>query len=399
MCLSRRDFLKTAAVGASALVLPAGLASRASAAGGEPVLVTVFQRGAADGLNLVIPHGDPRYYQLRPQIAVPAGTQLDLDGFFGLNPVLAPLRPIYQSGRLAVVHACGSKDGTRSHFDAQDFMDRAAPNDFSVQDGWLNRYLQAIGASSSLTAVTIGNAKSLALAGAAPSVAFWSLSDFRISGSHATQRRTALQTMYASVATTLLGRSAGELFQSLDQVAAIQNTSTVTYPDSGFGQALRDVAALIRADVGVRVIALNTGGWDHHESEIDNMSWVATDFAASLAAFDSDLGTHANRTLLVTTTEFGRQVEENGSLGTDHGHGSVSFVLGGGIQGGRVLMRGNQWPGLAPDQLFEKQDLAVTTDFRDLFAEVLHRHMGLSALGPVFPGHAVSAANYPGLFG
>lgn len=396
MCLSRRSFLKTTAVTAGALLVPAALASRARAAGGEPVLVVLFQRGAADGLNLVVPYTDPLYFQLRPKIAVP--NPIALDAAFGVHPSLAPLVPLFQSGKLAVIHATGSPDSSRSHFDAQDFMERAAPNDFSVQDGWLNRYLLAIGASNSLQAVTLGGSKALSLSGSAPSTAFGSLSSYKLSGSNATLRRTALQTLYSSVATTLLGRSASELFQSLDQVGAIVNTSTVTYPTGGLGRALRDTAALIRADIGVRVIALSIGGWDHHEREPENMVGVAAELGGALAAFDQDLGTHSGRTLTVTMTEFGRTVEENGSAGTDHGHGSVSFVMGGGIHGGRVLIRNGQWPGLAKSQLFQSRDLQVTTDFRDTFAEILHRHMGLAALAPIFPKFTTSAANYPGLF-
>jgi uncharacterized protein (DUF1501 family) len=396
MSLSRRTFLKTTAVTAGALVVPSMLAPRAKAAGGERVLVALFQRGAADGLNLVVPYGDPVYYQVRPTIGITAPS--DLNGFFGLHPSLAPLAPIYKSGRLAIVHATGSPDSTRSHFDAQDFMERAAPNDFSVHDGWLNRYLQAIGASTSLSALTLGGSKALSLAGSAPSLAFSSLSNFRLSGGFPTQRRAALQTMYQSVATTLLGRSASELFQSIDQVAAIPNTSTVQYPNGGLGRALRDVAALIRADVGVRVVAVNIGGWDTHERELEYIASAAAELAGSLAAFDQDLGASAGRTLVVSMTEFGRTVEENGSGGTDHGHGSVSFVMGGGIHGGRVLLRNNQWPGLATAQRFQQRDLAVTTDFRDTFAEILNRHMGVSTLAPIFPNYTVDAANYPGLF-
>jgi uncharacterized protein (DUF1501 family) len=398
MCLSRRDFLKTAAVTAGALLVPPALAKQARAVGGEPVLVALFLRGAADGLNIVVPYGDPVYAQVRPTIAVPQQSLLDLDGFFGLPPALAPLLPIFQARRLAVVHAFGSPDSSRSHFDAQDFMERAAPNDFSVYDGWLNRYLLAIGAGESLSGVSLGGAKALALAGASPSLAFSSLAGFRLSGGFGPERRSVLESMYRSVSTTFLGRSSGELFQSLDRVAAIQNSSTVTYPSSGLGRALRDVAALIRADVGVRVVTVSAGGWDHHEREPENMAGVLTDLAAALAAFDRDLGAAQGRTLLVTMTEFGRTIEENGSAGTDHGHGSLSFVLGGGIRGGRVILKNGQWPGLATAQRFQNRDLAVTTDFRDLFAEILHRHMGLSALGTIFPRHAVSAANYPGLF-
>lgn len=398
MCLSRRDFLKTAAVSAGALLVPSAFAPGARAAGGERVVVALFLRGAADGLNLVAPVGDPFYAQIRPTIALAPSAVLNLDGFFGFHPGLAPLLPAYQAGRLAVVHATGSHDQSRSHFDAQDFMERAAPNDFSVYDGWLNRYLAATGTTTSLSGVSMAGSKVLSLAGGSPSLAFGSLSSFRLSSSNAVERRTTLQSAYQTVSTTLLGRSAGELFQSLDQVAAIQNTSTVVYPNTGLARTLRDVAALIRADVGVRVVAVNSGGWDHHESETMNMARSAADLAGAIAAFDQDLGASQGRTLLVTMTEFGRTAEENGSAGTDHGHGSVSFVLGGGIRGGRVVLRNNQWPGLAPAQRFQNRDLAVTTDFRDLFAEILHRHMGLSSLASVFPRHTVDTANYPGLF-
>ena len=398
MGLSRRDFLKGAAVTAGALVVPAALAPRARAVGGEPVLVSIILRGGADGLNLVVPHADPRYYELRPNVAVPMGSALDIDGFFGLHPALAPLLPIYQARRLAVVHAVGSHDSSRSHFDAQDFLERAAPGDFSVQDGWLNRYLQAIGSDASLAAITVGNAKALSLAGAAPSLAFWSVADLRLAGRFETQRRAALEQIYQSVQATLLGRSAAEFFDGIDQLAAIHNDSSVPYPDSPFSQALRDVAALIRADLGVRVVVLNLDGWDHHESGSEATGFMAKTLAEGLAAFDQDLGASAGRTLVVTTTEFGRTVEENGSLGTEHGHGSVSFVMGGAIHGGRVLLRDGQWPGLEKAQRFEEQDLAVTTDFRDLFAELLHRHMGLSAVSQILPGHSVSASRYPGLY-
>jgi len=397
MPITRRELMKTAALGATAFLLPGGIRN-ARAAGGEPVLVAVFMRGAADGLHLVVPHGDPRYYQLRPQIAVPRGSEIDLDGFFGLCPQLAALHPLYQSGQLAVLHAFGSPAGTRSHFDAQDFMERAAPDDFSVYDGWLNRYLRAIGSDRSLAAVTLGDAKALALEGAAPSLSFRSLSGFRMSGEFRSERRAALETLYRSLPGTLLGRSGGELFDALDQVAAIENDSQVEYPRwYGFGKALRDAAALIRADVGVRVVALDVGGWDHHEDLPGSMDHTAPRFAEALAAFMQDLGSSAGRTAVMVTTEFGRKCQEDGSLGTDHGHGSVAFMLGAGVHGGRVLVR-DGWPGLGPDELFDGRDLAVTTDFRDLFAEVLDRHMGLAQLASVFPRHPVDTGRYPGVF-
>lgn len=396
MEMTRRDLLRAAAVGATAFLVP-GAARHAHAATGEPVLVTLFLRGAADGLQLVVPHGDPHYYALRPTIGIPHAELLDLDGFFGLHPALAPLLPLYQSGRLAAVHACGSTHPTRSHFDAQDFMERGAPGDFTVHDGWLNRVLQRLGAGSSLAAVSLGQQRALALEGTAPSLAFASLDDFRLRGSYTEQRRAALEGLYRSLAGTLLGRSGAELFDAVDVVSSVPNDSTVDYGSSGLGRALRDAAALVRADVGVRIVTIDAGGWDHHDHENDALQWTAADLAHCLAAFHADLGSHAGRTLVVTMTEFGRTAAENGALGTEHGHGSVSFVMGGGVHGGRVLVR-DGWPGLAPAALHEGRDLAVTTDFRDLLAELVARHLGLGALGPVFPGHAIATGRFPGLF-
>ena len=386
--LSRRRFLSLAGATAAAWALPHPV--RAGAAT-DAVLVVVFQRGAADGLNLVVPHGDAAYYPLRPTIQVAPDAHLDLDGFYGLHPALAPLEPWYRSGDLAIVHAVGSHDPSRSHFDAQDFMDRAAPGDKSVRDGWLARTLADLGSTSAFEAVTIGAAKSKSLVGDVPSLAIPSVAGFTLDGGDETARRAALEGLYGAVeeggtAGQLLAGAASELFSAIDVVGAVAQTSTVEYPGSPTGAALRDVANLLRADLGVRLVAVNVGGWDHHSDEIADLEQVGGDFAASLAAFYEDLGEHRARTLVLTMTEFGRTAAENGSGGTDHGHASIMMALGGGISGGRVLTTGD-WPGLGSGDLYEGRDLAVTTDFRDVYAEVLDRHLGIGDTSAILPDH------------
>ena len=395
MGASRRDFLKAAGGGLAAFALP----GRALAGGGvDPVLVVVaFLRGGADGLNLVVPHGDPDYYALRPTVRVEPGDEIDLDGFFGLHPSLAPLHPLYTSGELAFVHATGSHHDSRSHFEAQDFMEYGAPGDPLVGDGWLNRYLAAAGIADVQAGVSLRAGRALSLAGDVPSLAFASVENFQLTGVRAAERRVAIEQMYDAVPSGLLGRTAGGAFSALDQVGTVTRAPDGVYPTSPFGQRLRDAAALIKADIGVRVVAVDIIGWDHHSNELPLLESNATDLADSLAAFHGDLGTDAGRTLTVACSEFGRTAEENGSSGTDHGHGGIMLALGGGVVGGQVLMAGGQWPGLQPQNLFEGRDLAVTTDFRDVFAELLDRHMGLANLAPVFPGFSVSASNYPGL--
>jgi uncharacterized protein (DUF1501 family) len=396
--LSRRDFLKRGAVGMTALLVPNGLARVASAATTAPVLVLLHLRGGADGLNLVVPAGDPFYYTNRPHVQVPPGSELPLDGFFGLNPVLGPLLPRFQNGELCIVHACGNPDPSRSHFEAQDTMDYGAPGNPSVRDGWLNRALLTSGATDPAAAISIA-CRTASLSGAARSLSIAKLSDFALGGEFQPQRRAALQARYALEPGTLLGAHALDAFEVLDRVAGVDPTTSVTYPAaSDLAAALRDAAALIKADIGVRFITLETSGWDHHSAETYQMSVVAAELASCLDAFQQDLGDSAAATLTLCVTEFGRRVRENGA-GTDHGRGSAMLALGGGVSGGRVLTR-DGWPGLAPEQLDNGQDLAVTTDFREVFAEVLHRHVGLSLaeLTPVFPGFSVDASNFPGLY-
>lgn len=399
MAMSRREFLMTASASFGALAVPTALlrARPARASGIDPVLVALYLRGGADALNLVPPYGDSLYYAARPTIRVAPGTELPLDGFFGFHPALAPLLPYYQSGQLAVLHACGSASATRSHFDAQDFMEFAAPDDKTVQVGWLNRFLSASGATSPISAITIENAAAKALAGPASNLAIPELSRFSLWGSYTAERRGAIQAISNATSNALLGSAGINALSVLDLVDTVNTATSVVYPTSKLGSALKDLAALIKADIGVRVAAVNHASWDHHANEAIAFPVMAGDLAGSLAAFATDLGTDIDRTVVLVMSEFGRRLAQNGAFGCDHGHGGVMMALGGAVQGGQVLLRDGTWPGLAPPQLFNGIDLAGTTDFRDVFAELLERHMGLNDPSPVFPNYTIDTARYPGL--
>jgi uncharacterized protein (DUF1501 family) len=398
--LSRRAFLKTATASLAAFATPGALlrARPARAAGTDPVLVALYLRGGCDALSLVVPAGDPAYYVARPTIRVAPGAELALDDFFGFHPNLAPLHPFYQSGRLAVVHACGSPDGTRSHFDAQDFMEFAAPGNKNIQVGWLNRFLSAAGLSQPISAITLENQTAKALAGPVSTLAVTSLSRMSLQGTYTAERRQAIQSIFGTIPSPLLHAMGTNAVDLIDLVATVDGSTSVAYPSSNLGKALQNLAALIKADVGVRVAAVNHASWDHHAYQLTHFPTMANDLGSSLAAFATDLGSDLDRTLVLVMTEFGRRVSENGGGGSDHGHGSVMLALGGAVAGGRVLLHNGEWPGLAPATMFEGIDLAGTTDFRNVFAEVLNRHMGLSDPSPVFPNFSVSAGNFPGLF-
>jgi uncharacterized protein (DUF1501 family) len=399
MTLNRRQFLRSTAIGMTAFLVPRWTRT-ARAAGTDPVLVSIFQRGAADGLNTVVPTGDPFYYSSRPTIQIPAGTELALDGFFGLNPAFGDLLPLYQSGDLCFLHAAGSPDPSRSHFDAQDFMDRAAPGNKSIVDGWLNRYLAVAGGGVPIAGISLSNATSKSLAGPAPTLAFESIAGFALTGNWATERRAALDVRYGLLGGTLVGNNVLGAFEALDTIGAVDTTTPVTYPAGDLGAALKDAAALIKGNIGVRVVALSIGGWDHHTNLPVPLAALGAELAGSLKAFHDDLGTDLGRTLTLVATEFGRRVDENGGDGTDHGHGGVMIAMGGGLGGGRVLVRDGAWPGLAPADRYIGQDLQVTTDFRDVYAEALNRHMGLatSQMGTIFPSFTVSTARFPNLY-
>jgi uncharacterized protein (DUF1501 family) len=413
MSMSRRVFVK----GGSLALFSVGLdplflaraafaeTARAEAADG-PVLVCLFQRGAVDGLSMVVPHGDRQYYDARPRIAVPAAQVLDLDGHFGLHPRLAALKPWWDRGALAVVHAAGSPDPTRSHFDAQDYMESGTPGMKATPDGWLNRYCQHDREhdATPFRAVAFGPQLPRILAGSAPALAIHNLQTFGLQGAAPARDRLtrAFERLYAGATTGLLATSSDEAFEAvhiLREAKPLQYEpeADAQYPRGPFGHALLEIAQLIKARVGVRIAFADVTGWDTHINQGASEGQLAqrlADFGAALAAFAADLGDRMRDVVVLTMSEFGRTVAENGTAGTDHGRATAMFVLGGPVNGGKVLGR---WPGLDPAQRFEGRDVVVTTDFRDLFAEVLERHLGARDLGAIFPGFAPDPARYPGV--
>jgi len=414
--ISRRIFLKSSGLAlvsfgvAPRVLVRSVFAADGAHAGRRKSLVVLFQRGACDGLNTVIPYGDGSYASLRPTIAIPApraGGQpaaLDLDGFFGLHPALEPLLPLWKEGILAVVQAVGSPDGTRSHFDAQDFMESATPGIRSTEDGWMNRYLQSAPdpGATPLRGVAMTATLPRSLAGAAPAVAMPSVRDFDLPPDTGTVVAGAFQEMYAGATHSVLQGTGQEVFEALAFLkradpSLYSPSAGAQYPRGACGDSLRQVAQLLKADVGVEVAFTEVGGWDHHAAEggVDGqLALRLRELGHALAAFRSDMGDRMENVAVVTMTEFGRTARENGNRGTDHGHASVSFVLGGPVRGGQVHGR---WPGLAAEHLYEGRDLAVTTDFRDLLSEVLARHLGARDLRKVFPGYPADPAAFPGV--
>jgi uncharacterized protein (DUF1501 family) len=408
---SRRVFLKH---GACALVslgfAPTFLARTAQAATTRGrILIAIFQRGAVDGLNMVAPFGERAYYTARPSIAIQApgrdGGALDLDGFFGFHPRLAPLKPFYDAGQLAIVHASGSPDATRSHFDAQDYMESATPGVKRTADGWLARVLEArrVTHDTPFRAVALAQQLPRALQGNAGALAIGDLSRFGIrAGAASANLATSFEAEYARAADAVLTTTGRDAFDAIRTMRAADPTrhapaNGAQYPRSAFGQALRQIAQLVKADVGLEVAFAETGQWDHHVNEGGATGQLATrldDFGRGLAALVVDLGDRMDDVVILTMSEFGRALAENGSRGTDHGHGNAMMAIGGRVRGGRVYGR---WPGLEREQRYEGRDLAVTTDFRDVFGEVVVRHLGVADTSRVFPGYAIVQTRFPGL--
>ena len=370
------------------------------------ILIVLFQRGAADALNMVVPHGDADYYALRPTIAIPrpaarAGAALDLDGFFGLHPALAPMRPLWERGMLAPIHAVGSPSATRSHFDAQDYMESGTPDLKNTPDGWLNRYLAARGtcaeceakAPTPFRAVTMTEQTPRILAGPAPVIAMSSLDDFTIRATGSDAER--LEALYRTGRADIIHGAGAETFDAVKMLRAAnprryQPEHGAEYPRSQFGQRLLQIAQLIKADVGLEVAFADVGGWDTHVNQGGATGQLANrlgDFAGAVAALTTDLGDRMGDVVILTMTEFGRMARQNGNGGTDHGHAGAMFVLGGSVKGGKVYGR---WPGLAREQLYEGRDLALTTDFRAVFGEVVRSHLGIADPSALFPGFAGS---------
>jgi uncharacterized protein (DUF1501 family) len=413
--VSRRFFLKSSglalvAFGAAPRALVRSVYAAEGRARGKKTLVVVFQRGAMDGLNVVAPYADPVYRRFRPTIALPAPrggareAALDLDGYFGLHPSLEPLLPLWKDGTLAAVQAVGSPDPTRSHFDAQDFMESGTPGVKATEDGWINRHLQCASApdATPFRAVSLTPTLPRSLAGRAPAVAMSSIREFDLRPSAGARVARGFEGMYEGAVKDVLHGTGQETFEAVQFLkksdpARYAPAAGAEYPRGRYGDSLKQVAQLIKADVGVEVAFTEIGGWDHHAAEGGVQGQLAQrlrELGLSLAAFEKDLGERMRDVVVVTLTEFGRTVHENGNRGTDHGHASVSLVMGGGVRGGKVQGR---WPGLEERSLYEARDLAVTTDFRDLLGELLARHLGDRDLTKVFPGYASSASRFPGV--
>jgi uncharacterized protein (DUF1501 family) len=458
MNVTRRLFLKNgaialASVGMEPVLGPMFLRQTAFAADTtaqkrQKTLICIFQRGAADGLNIVVPHGDPDLYRHRPGLAVqrpgagaPQNSAIDLDGFFGLHPALGPFVPIYKSGHLAAVHACGSPDATRSHFDAQDYMESGAPGDKRVADGWLARTVLACpedraklaaGGESPFRAVALGGDHGLprSLQGEAGALAIPDLQTFGIgmsdvaggpgarrkagrAGRRAAQGAVAapkmsraassvvdgFETLYDSAVGDVLHGTGKESFEAIAVLNKLTPGSYLpangaVYPAGRFGESLKQIAQLVKAGVGVEVAFAEIGGWDTHTNQPARLTQQLREFGQGVAALYNDLGDRMSDVVILTMSEFGRTVRQNGNNGTDHGHATCFFALGGPVQGGRVL---GKWPGLAPEQLYENRDLALTTDFRAVFGEVAVRHLGAQGLPKIFPKYAGTPADFRGL--
>ncbi len=405
MKITRRLFLKNGALAVVATTAIPSFLTRAAygASGvsspGRKRLVVLFQRGAADGLNIVVPHGESAYYAMRPSIAIPRPSNgrescIDLDGFFGLHPSLASLKPLWDQRHLAIFHAAGSPDTTRSHFDAQDYMESGTPGVKSTEDGWLNRCLhKPEDQPSPFRAIGMGGTLPRALAGPEPAVAIGNLNDFGVGGRGpaAAPLANTFEAMYAQSVDTVLHGTGQETFEAVKMLKAANPArytpaAGANYPRKHLGESLRQVAQLMKANLGVEVAFADIGGWDHHVNEGSTQGQLANvlrEFGQSISAFWTDLGDLAEDTVVVTMSEFGRTARENGNRGTDHGHANVMFVLGGPVKGGRVY---GQWPGLEQHQLYEGRDLALTTDFRRVLGEAVYRHLGNRDLAMVFPG-------------
>jgi len=410
---NRRFFLKSAALGMVALGSTGAppfltrLVSRASAkaiTGRRRTLVTIFQRGAMDGVMAVPPLDDPGLRQLRPRLAMtpdarePGDRPLDIGDGFGLHPALGALLPLYEEGRLAIVHGVGSPNTTRSHFDAQDYMETGTPFRKGTPSGWLNRSLGLVDAEghplSPFRAVSITASMPRSLYGDAPALAVSDLRQFALRGARrvpAGSSARGFEALYEQTTSELLHDTGGGSFEAMETLQALdvsgyQPAAGADYPESPLGRALRQIAFLVKAQVGLEVAFAESGGWDTHVQQgtiRGAFSNRAGDLARSIAAFWADLGAYRDDVVVMTMTEFGRTVHENGSGGTDHGRGSCLFVLGEGVVGGRVHGR---VPRLRPEELEDGRDLPVTADFRSVFSEVASRHLGADDDGLLFPG-------------
>ncbi len=411
MQTNRRFFLRNGALAlAGTTAIPSFLVRSVlaeTAANRKGRLVVVFQRGAVDGLNVVVPYREKNYYAMRPTIGIPANRVLDLDGFFGLHPSLASLQPLYRGGHLAVIHAAGSPDMTRSHFDAQDYMESGTPGVKSTPDGWLNRALQAEDLRhtcehTAFRALALGAQVPRTLAGKVPALALGNVNNFAVGGhveAPLSPAAGAFEAMYSDSGDSIFHSTGEATFAAVKMLRAAdpaqyEPTAGAEYPNSEFGDNMRQIAQLLKANLGVEAAFTDVSGWDTHQNQgavEGQLSNRLRDFSDSIAAFWRDLGDRAEDVTLVTMSEFGRTARQNGTGGTDHGHANVMFVLGGRVLGGSVSGR---WPGLAEHQLNEGRDLAVTTDFRAVLGEVVSKSIGASNFELVFPGARLDPSRF-----
>ena len=422
--MDRRYFLKTTGIGLASFGLMAAAPeflhqfasaqTSKSAYGKKKVLVTIFQRGAVDGLNMIVPHGDSAYYDLRRSIAVPQPGKdngaIDLDGHFGLHPSMSALAPFWKDKKFAVIDAVGSPDNTRSHFDAQDYMESGTPGNKGTRDGWLNRAAQSLDEKnpSPFRSVSMTSTLPRALYGKAPSVAMTNLGDFAIKAGLYTQNfKGGFEGLYQENAKDSLGETGKETFEAVNFLkqanpSQYKPENGAVYPNTEFGRSLTQIAQLIKAGVGLEVAFADTGNdirWDTHTNQGGSQGQLANflrTFSQSIAAFAIDLGSRMDDVVLLTMSEFGRTARENGGRGTDHGHGNAMLVLGNSVKGGKVY---GDFKGLKDDQLNEGRDLAVTTDFRDVFSEVASKHLGTKDLAKLFPGYSSSKEKFRGFLG
>jgi uncharacterized protein (DUF1501 family) len=406
--VTRRAFMRggaMAVVGTAAIpafLTRSVMAQAGSAQAQGKKLVVIFQRGAADGLNVVVPYREPSYYEYRPNIGIPQNAVIDLDGFFGLHPAMAPLKPLWEQRHLAIVHASGSPDPSRSHFDAQDFMESGTPGLKATPDGWLNRALQAEDlacpdcARTPFRAVALGPEVPRTLEGRIQAVALDNIRDFGVQSAPAASGFAA---MYDESTDSVLHGTGQETFAAVKMLKAADPTkytpaAGAEYPGGAFGNSLKQIAQLLKANLGVEAAFADIGGWDTHQNQgnVDGqLAGRLREFSAGLAAFWTDMGDQAGDIVVVTMSEFGRTCRQNGTGGTDHGHANVMFVLGGPVQGGKVYGR---WPGLSPEQLYEGRDLAITTDFRQVLGEAAYKTLSARNLEVVFPQSGIQRRNF-----
>jgi uncharacterized protein (DUF1501 family) len=355
-------------------------------------LIVIFLRGGMDGLSVVVPGNDANYHAMRPNIGIPAASLLAADRGFGLNPAMAPVYPFWQSGKMAAVHAVSSTDLSRSHFQAQDCLERGASS-VAVRTGWLDRVLAQMGPGSTFRAIAQGSALPRSLVGTESKIVLNGVRDFRIDGYDGVRSQTmdALKTLYTGLDHPLAQTAANTLsaLATAQKLASKGYTPAagVVYPGGQIADQLRDLAQLVKANVGLRVAALDVGGWDMHTNigRVDggDMKNHLGELSAALGAFATDLGPQLDNTTIITMTEFGRRVQENGNAGADHGHGGVMLLLGGGLNGGKVH---GKWPGLSSGSL-DQGDLAGANDYRDVLSEMLATRFGVTNAPAIFPSY------------